>query len=130
MGGTFTNFETISKRINYFKDLENKESRGDFEKYTKKERMQFSEEIESLKNKFGGIKNMNSIPEAVLVMDIKKDATCVREARKKGIQVIGVIDTNVDPTLANYPIPANDDAISSISYILEKIKEVSLNSKI
>jgi len=129
LGGTITNFETISKRVQYFKDLEDKKKKGDFEKHTKKERMNIDKEIESLKIKFGGIRNMAKLPDAVLIMDVRKDATCAREARRKGIKIIGVVDTNIDPTLVDYPIPANDDAISSIKYILDKVQETILNAK-
>ena len=129
LGGTFTNFETIVKRVQYFKELENKKATGELEKYTKKERSLFDKELEILRKKFEGIKNMSKLPEAVLILDIKKDITAAREAKRKGIKIVGVVDTNIDPTLVDYPIPANDDAISSISYILEKIKETILNSK-
>jgi len=129
LGGTFTNFETISKRVDYFKELENKKTTGELEKYTKKEKLLFDRELESLRLKFDGIRNMKKLPEAVLILDIKKDITCVREAKKKGIKIIGVVDTNIDPTLVDYPIPANDDAISSIKYILDKVQEVILSSK-
>ena len=123
LGGTFTNFETISKRVTHFKDLEDKKNRGFFEKYTKKENLEFDKEIASLKTKFEGIRNMTKLPEAVLILDVKKDIAAAREARKKGITIVGVADTNIDPSLVDYPIPANDDAISSIKYILEKIQE-------
>ncbi len=129
LGGIFTNFETISKRVQYFKDLERKKAGGEFEKYTKKERMGFDKELESLKKKFEGIKNLEKLPEAVLILELKKDLTCVREAKRKGIKIIGVVDTNIDPALVDYMIPANDDAISSIKYILEKIQEVILSNQ-
>ena len=129
LGGTFTNFETISKRVQYFKELENKKITGALEKYTKKERMNFDKELQLLKKNFEGIKNMSKLPEAVLILDIKKDITCAREAKRKGIKIVGVVDTNIDPTIADYPVPANDDAISSVSYILEKIKEAIINAK-
>lgn len=129
LGGTFTNFDTIAKRVQYFKDLENKKAAGLLEKYTKKERIKFNKELDSLRLKFEGIKDMAKLPEAVIVFDMKKGDTCVREARRKGINIVGVIDTNIDPTLADYPIFANDDAISSISYILEKIKEAIITAK-
>lgn len=129
LGGTFTNFETIQKRVEYYKDLERKKATGELEKYTKKERMKLDKEIEGLRIKFDGIRSMSKLPEAIFILDIKKDETCVREAKKKGIKIIGVCDTNVDPTMVDYAIPANDDAISSIKYILEKTKEVILNSK-
>lgn len=127
LGGSFTNFETILKRVQYFKDLEDKKINGSFEKHTKKERMKIDKELESLKIKFGGIKNMVKLPEAVLILDVKKDITCAREARRKGIKIVGVVDTNIDPALVDYIIPANDDAISSIKYILEKVQETILN---
>ncbi|MEK7124159.1 MAG: 30S ribosomal protein S2 [Patescibacteria group bacterium] len=129
LGGTFTNFGTILKRVDYFKDMEAKKASGELEKYTKKERIKINKELDSLKTKFEGIKNMAKLPEAVIIFDLRKDDTCQREAKRKGIPVIGIVDTNVDPTMADYPIPANDDAISSVSYILEKVKEVILNSK-
>lgn len=129
LGGTFTNFETILKRVEYFKDLEKKKATGELEKYTKKERMIFDKELELLKIKFEGIKSMAKLPDAVFVFDLDKDITCVREARIKGIKIIAIADTNVDPELADYPIPANDDSISSVKYILEKVKECIINSK-
>ena len=128
LGGTFTNFETILKRVEYFKDLEKKKVAGELEKYTKKERMIFDKELELLKIKFEGIKSMTKLPDAVFVFDLDKDITCVREARIKGIKIIAIADTNVDPELADYPIPANDDSISSLKYILEKVKESIINS--
>ncbi|GAH81992.1 unnamed protein product, partial [marine sediment metagenome] len=73
--------------------------------------------------------NMEKLPDVIFVWDMRKDALAIKEARKVGVKVIGVADTNVDPTLADYPIPANDDAISSIKYILEKVKEVILKAK-
>lgn len=129
LGGTFTNFQTISKRIEYFKDLERKKAEGGFEKYTKKERLGIDRELRDLEIKFGGIKNLQSLPDAIFVLDMKKDEIAIREAKKKGIKVIGIAHTNVDPTLADYPIPANDDAISSVKYILEKVKEVILKAR-
>ena len=91
--------------------------------------MLFDKELVILKNKFEGIKNLTKLPDAVLILDLKKDITCAKEARKKGIKVIGVVDTNTDPTLADYIVPANDDAISSIKYLLEKIQEVIQGAK-
>lgn len=129
LGGTITNFETISKRVEYFKDLERKKIAGELEKYTKKERLNFDKEIASLKIKFEGIKSMTKLPDAIFLLDIKKDETCLREAKRKGIKVVALCDTNVDPTPVDYPIPANDDAISSVKYILEKVKETILWSQ-
>jgi len=129
LGGTFTNFETIQKRVNYFKDLEKKKETGELEKYTKKERLNFDREIASLKIKFDGIRNMSKLPDAVFIFGLDKDITCAKEARRRGVKIISIVDTNVNPDIVDYPIPANDDAISSVRYILEKVKDVIINSK-
>jgi len=129
LGGTFTNFETIQKRVNYFKDLENKKVSGELEKYTKKERLNFDKEIEGLKIKFEGIKNMTKLPEAVFIFGLDKDITCAREAKRKGIKIVAIVDSNINPDIVDYPIPANDDAISAVQYILEKAKETILANK-
>lgn len=129
LGGTFTNFEIIRKRIEYFKDLEKKRESGELEKYTKKERAKFDHRIKSLERKFGGIKNMDKLPDAIFVLDMIKDELAIKEAREKKIKVIGISDTNTDPTLADFVIPANDDAISSVKYILQKLTEVVTYAK-
>jgi len=129
LGGAFTNFEVIKKRINYFKELERKKAAGELEKYTKKEKSQIGKELKKLETKFGGIKNMEKIPEAIFVVDMEKDILAIKEAKAKRIKVIAIADTNVDPNLADYPIPANDDSVSSVKYILEKIKETVLKAK-
>jgi len=129
LGGTLTNFSTIKKRIDYFKELEEKEKKGELEKYTKKERLQISRELENLQSKFGGIKEMDKLPDAIFAVDMKKDGLAIKEARKKEITVIAIADTNVDPSLADYIIPANDDAISSVKYILEKVKGAIMDSR-
>jgi len=129
LGGTFTNFETIKKRVEYFKDLERKKSAGELEKYTKKERAKINQELKNLEINFGGIKELSKLPDIIFVVDMKKDFLAIKEAKKKNIKVIGIADTNIDPELADYPILANDDAISSVKYILEKVKEVILKVK-
>jgi small subunit ribosomal protein S2 len=123
LGGTLTNFLVIKKRIDYFNELERKKEAGEFKKYTKLERLKLDKELERLKMKFGGIKNLKDLPDAIFVVDMRKDDLAVKEARRVGIPVVAIADTNVDPTLADFPIPANDDARSSVRYILEKVKE-------
>lgn len=129
LGGTFTNFDVIKKRIEYFKDLKRKKAEGELEKYTKKERAKIGEALKNLEIKFAGVENLTQLPDAIFVLDMKKDDLAVKEARMKGIKVVGVSDTNCDPTLADYPIPANDDAISSVKYILDKVKETIKSAK-
>lgn len=128
LGGTFTNFRTIKKRIDYFKDLESQKAKGELEKYTKKERAKIDKEIKDLEERFGGIKNMDKLPDAIFVLGIDRDISAIKEAKKKGVMVLAVADTNVNPLLASRIIPANDDAISSMRYILEKIKEVIIKN--
>lgn len=129
LGGTFSNFDIIKKRIEYFKDLESQKNQGELEKYTKKEKVQIDKELSILQLKFGGIKGLTRLPDAIFVTDIKKDYLALKEARDKGVKVVAISDTNVDPSLADYPIPANDDAISSVKYILDKVKDVIINTK-
>jgi small subunit ribosomal protein S2 len=126
LGGTFTNFGIIKKRLDYFKDQAKKMAAGEFEKYTKKEQANINKELKDLERKFGGIKNLDKMPQAVFVVDMKKDKLAVKEARENGVKVIGIADVNIDPDTADYPIIANDDAISSVGYILDKVKEVVL----
>jgi len=130
LGGTFTNFEIIRRRIAYFKELERKKKEGELEKYTKRERTKIDEELRDLEIKFGGIKNLERLPDAILVLDMKRDDLAVKEAIMKRIKIIAISHTNTDPRLADYPIPANDDAISSVKYILDKIKETILSTRL
>ncbi len=85
--------------------------------------------MQDLSKKFEGIENMEKIPDSVFICDIVKDKLCLKEARMKGITTVAIIDTNADPSLVDYPIPANDDAISSVKYILDKVKEAILKAK-
>jgi small subunit ribosomal protein S2 len=129
LGGTFSNFGIIQKRVAYFKDLEIKKATGDLEKYTKKERLEFDKKLKDLEIKFGGIKNLEKLPDAIFVCDMIEDELALKEAKMKGIKVIAICHNNVDPTLADFAIPASDDAMSSVKYILDKIKEVILKTK-
>lgn len=129
LGGIFTNFETIRKRVEYFKDLEGKKESGELAKYTKKEQLIFNREINLLKVKFEGIRNLSKLPDAVLIFGLDRDITCAKEAKKKGIKIISIVDTNVNPDIIDYPIPANDDAILAVSYILDRVKECIIDSR-
>jgi len=122
-GGTITNWKTISERIEYLKDLEAKMDSQEIEKYTKKERHDMQEEIRKLNILWGGVKNMTALSDIVFVVDMRENALAVKEARRRGIPVVAIADTNVDPTQADYPIPANDDALSSVKYILHRVEE-------
>lgn len=127
IGGTFTNYETIRKLIKKYKDLDGQRERGELHKYTKKERLVIEEEIDKMKKVVGGITELNQLPAAVFVIDLKVDRTAVREAKKRGIPIVALADTNVSPEGIAYPIPANDDATKSIelmtSLVTEAVKE-------
>ena len=120
LGGTFTNFRTIQKTIKKLETLNKLSVSEDFEvKYTKKERLLIEREIAKLENLFSGIKTMKKIPEAMFVVYSNHDKNAVKEARAAKVKVIGMADTNVDPTQIDYLIPANDDAIKSISLVVK-----------
>ena len=119
LGGTFTNFNDIFNRIKYLINTKEGIEAGKFSDWTKLERLRLKKELDSLEEKVGGLVLMKKIPEAILVLDIKKEMTAIREARKKGVKIIGIVDTNADPGLVDYPVPANDDALSSLNYILK-----------
>lgn len=129
LGGTLTNFPTITKRIEYFKELERKKAAGELEKYTKKERAQFNKELSDLERKFSGIRDMTVLPDAVFVIDAPKDDLVIKEAKSKNITIIGIADTNCNPDWFDYFIPANDDSISSVRFVLDKVKNTILKNK-
>ena len=128
LGGTLTNFETIHKRVEYLLDLEKKKKSKELKKYTKKEQMLFDEEMKKLNKNFGGIKELNKLPSAVLVLSVKHSLAAVKEARRKKIPIIGLADTDSDPSLVDYPIPSNDDAISALQFMLEQFKQVVIKN--
>ncbi len=124
LGGMLTNQATIGGRIKHLKDLENRMLTGELAaKYSKLEVQRFQEEIDSMNNIYGGIKELAAKPGAVVVVDILNDINAVREARKLSIPVVALADTNVDPGLVDYAIPCNDDATKTISLILDYMQQ-------
>jgi small subunit ribosomal protein S2 len=119
LGGMLTNFTTIRKSVKRLTNIEKMETDGTFDKITKKERLQLDREKDKLQQVLLGVVNMTRLPGAVFVIDIKKEAIAVAEARRLHIPVFAMVDTNVDPTPIDYPIPANDDAIKSIQLIVK-----------
>lgn len=118
LGGTFTNFKVIRGRTRYLVDNQAMLEKGEFKKYTKFEQMKKIEELEKMEKRMGGIKNMMELPAAIFVTSAKEDTLAIAEAKKVGVPIVGIVDTNVDPSQIDYPIPANDDAISSLKLIL------------
>jgi len=124
LGGMMTNQATISGRLKHLKDLESRMLSGELEaRYNKLEVQRFAEEIEAMNHIYGGIKELAAKPGAVFVADVLNDINAVREARKLHIPVVAIVDTNADPTLIDYPIPANDDATKTISLILDYVQQ-------
>lgn len=120
LGGTFTNFKTIQRTIKKLEKLHQMKEAKDFEvKYTKKERLLLEREIAKLENLFEGIKTMKKLPEAIFAVDVGHDKIAVKEARSTRIKVIGLVDTNSSVDAVDYPIPSNDDAIKSISLMVD-----------
>jgi small subunit ribosomal protein S2 len=128
LGGMLTNFTTIRKSINRLKKLEKEEVDGTFDSYTKKEIALHLKEKAKLEKNLGGIKEMKDLPGAIFIIDTKKEAIAVAEAKRLGIPIIAVVDTNCDPTNIDYPIPGNDDAIRAISLFVEIIANAVLDA--
>jgi small subunit ribosomal protein S2 len=120
LGGMLTNAPTMNSRIRHLKDLEAKMESGELSnKYGKLEVQRFQEEIDSMNRIYGGIKNLAAHPGAVFIVDIVHDTNALKEARKLGLPVVALVDTNADPSLVTYPIPANDDAIKTIQLMMD-----------
>ncbi|CAN5349094.1 30S ribosomal protein S2 [soil metagenome] len=119
LGGMLTNWNTIGGRVKHVKSLEERMANGELaSKYSKLEVQRFQEEIDQMNSIYGGIKEMNSRPGAVFVVDIVHDVNAVREATKMGIPVVAIVDTNADPSSVKFPIPCNDDAIKAIQLVV------------
>ncbi len=124
LGGMLTNWPTISGRVKHLKDLEEKMASGELAgKYSKLEVQRFQEEIDAMNTIYGGIKNMAAKPGVVFVFDIVADLNAVKEARKLGVPIVALVDTNADPGLVTLPIPCNDDAIKTVQLITDYIKK-------
>ncbi|ADG78287.1 Small ribosomal subunit protein uS2 OS=Tsukamurella paurometabola (strain ATCC 8368 / DSM /CCUG 35730 / CIP 100753 / JCM 10117 / KCTC 9821 / NBRC 16120/ NCIMB 702349 / NCTC 13040) OX=521096 GN=rpsB PE=3 SV=1 [Tsukamurella paurometabola] len=121
LGGMLTNFQTVHKRLQRMKELETMEQTGGFEGRTKKEILMLTREKNKLERTLGGIRDMAKVPSAIWVVDTNKEHIAVGEARKLGIPVIAILDTNCDPDLVDYPIPGNDDAIRSAALLTKVV---------
>ncbi len=129
LGGMLTNFATIKKSIKHYKNLEKMSTDGTYEKISKKERLMIEREKEKLYRVLSGILEMKRLPGLLFIVDINKEHLAVHEARKMNIPIVAMVDTNVDPTLVDYPIPANDDAAKSISLITSKIADTIIEAR-
>jgi small subunit ribosomal protein S2 len=124
LGGMLTNWPTISGRVKHVKDLEAKLESGELtSKYNKLEVQRFQEEITQMNSLYGGIKNLAGRPGALFVIDMVHDANAIKEAKKLHIPIVALVDTNADPSLVDYPVPCNDDAIKTINLVLSYVKQ-------
>ncbi|MBT9281430.1 MAG: 30S ribosomal protein S2 [Hydrogenibacillus schlegelii] len=129
LGGTLTNFVTIQKRIGRLKELEKMETDGTFDVLPKKEVNRLRKEKERLEKYLGGIREMKRLPDAVYIVDPRKERIAVQEARKLGIPIVAIVDTNCDPDEIDYVIPGNDDAIRAVRLITSKIADAILEGR-
>ena len=129
LGGMLTNFQTIQLRIRYLRELETRRDRGDFDRLPKKEMQRLQDDIARLERILGGIKDMRRLPNAIFIIDTRKERTAVLEARRLEIPIIALADTNSDPDEIDYPIPANDDAIRAVRLLSAKIADAVVEGR-
>lgn len=129
IGGTLTNFSEVRKRVKKLVEMKTKKEKGEYSKYTKKERLLFDREIKKLEETFGGIVSMEGFPGAIFVIDSKREKSAVSEAIMKKIPVISLSNSDCDFDVINYPIPANDASISSITFFVNQITEACKSSQ-
>jgi small subunit ribosomal protein S2 len=129
LGGTLTNFSAIRSRARYLNETDDKIKKGEFKMYTKFEQAKKNEEAEKLEKKVGGIRNMEQLPGAIVIADVKEAGLVVREAKKMHIPVVGITDSDTDPGLVDYPIPGNDDALSSLRFLLGYLGKAVITAK-
>ena len=129
LGGTLTNFKTIQARIDYLVKLETMKEKGEFQVRTKREALKLEDSIARLNRYLGGIKEMTEMPGVLFVIDVGKEGIAVAEARRVGVPIVALVDTDCDPTLIDYPIPGNDDAIRSIRLVTTRIADAIIEGR-
>lgn len=129
LGGTITNFEMIKRSLTKLSEMKAKMAAGEYNIYTKKERLLLEREIARLERFFGGMASLEKTPDMLVVVDTHKETGAVKEARKSKITVVGIVDSNADPAAVDYPIPMNDDASKALDYVLGLIKEAIVEGK-
>ena len=129
LGGTLTNWSTVQGRVDYLKDLNQREATGELDRLPKKEAALLRREHDKLKHNLGGLTEMIQVPDIAIVVDPKRESTAIAECRKLGITVIAILDTNCDPGMVDIPIPANDDAVRSIKLIISTLSDAIITGK-
>ena len=123
LGGIFTNFDQMKKSLAKLDKMKKEREAGEYKKFTKREQLLIDREIARLTKLFGGIESLQELPHMVVIVDTSREDTALTEARKMGVPIVGIVDSNADPTLVDFPIPANDDSIKSVEYIIGKLGE-------
>ncbi len=129
LGGTLTNFRTVRSRLKRLEELEQIESSGELATYSKKRQSTLRRELKKIKRNLEGIRHMNRLPEAVVVIDPKNEKNCIHECRLLGVKIVSLIDTDSDPDTVDLPIPGNDDSIRSIRLVLEHLAQAVIEGK-
>jgi len=129
LGGTLSNFDEIQKRIKKLADMKVKMAAGEYTEYTKKERLLIDREIARMERFLKGLASLEKLPDILFIVDTHKEIGAVKEAIKTGVETVGIVDSNADPDLIDYPIPMNDDASKALDYVLELVKEAILEGK-
>ena len=129
LGGTLTNFDTISKRIKYLKKLKEEQAEGSWDKYTKKEKLDKERELNKLDRLFGGIESLDKVPALVILTDLTNNESASREAKALDIPVLGILNTDSDPNLVTVGIPANDKNVNSVEFLLDQLKEMIVEAR-
>lgn len=129
IGGTLTNFAQMRKRVDRFETLKSQKEKGELGKYTKKEQLLLSREIDSLEVKFGGVSGMSGMPAALFIVDVRKESNAVKEAEAKNIPIITLSSTDCDLSVAKYPILGNDASRKSVEFFINKVVETYKNAK-
>jgi len=126
LGGTLTNFEQIKSSVKKLETMKRERETGEYKEFTKKERLLIDRDIEKLEKMVGGLALLGRVPDIMFVVDTHKEGSAAKEALKMGVEVVGIVDTNADPTDITYPIPMNDDASAALEYVLDLVKEAML----
>ena len=129
LGGILTNWSTVQNRVEYLKDLNQKEESGELDRLPKKEAALLRREQDKLRHNLGGLTSMTQIPDIAIVVDPKRESTAIAECKKLGITIISILDTNCDPTMVDIPVPANDDAVRSIKLIISTLSDAIITGK-
>jgi small subunit ribosomal protein S2 len=129
LGGTLTNWSTVQGRVDYLKELNQREASGELDRLPKKEAALLRREHDKLKHNLGGLTEMVQVPDIAIVVDPKRESTAIAECKKLGLTIISILDTNCDPAMVDIPIPANDDAVRSIKLVISTLSDAIITGK-